>query len=58
MLKTKLEFQSDYLMTEEQSKRHDEYIKKHKPKGLSEEEAFLIRFLNKKRKKRGRKKDA
>lgn len=55
MLKTKINFQSDYTMTEEQSKRHEEYIKKHKPKGLSQEEVLLNKFLNQEKKKEGKK---
>lgn len=56
MLKTKIEFQSDCLMTEEQSKRHEEYIKKHKPKGLSKEEVLLKKYLDRDKKERGKKK--
>lgn len=54
MLKTKINFQSDYIMTEEQSKRYEDYIKKHKPKGLSYEEVLLTKFLDRE-KKRGKK---
>lgn len=55
MLKTKIEFQSDCLMTEEESKRYEDYIKKHKPKGLSYEEVLLSKYLNKEKKKEGKK---
>lgn len=55
MLKTKIEFQSDYAMTEEQSKRHEDYIKKHKPKGLSNEEVLLTKYLDREKKKEGKK---
>lgn len=54
MLKTKIEFQSDCLMSEEEIKRHEEYIKKHKPKGLSKEEVLLNKYLSKDKKKRGK----
>lgn len=56
MLKTKFEFQSDNCMTEEQRKRHEEYIKKHKPKGLSKEEVLLNKYLDRDKKKRGKRK--
>lgn len=56
MLKTKIEFQSDCLMTEEQRKRHEEYIKKHKPKGLSYEEVLLKKYIKKEKKERRKRK--
>jgi len=55
MLKTKFEFKSDCLMTDEEAKRHEEYMKKHKPKGLSQEEVFLKKYLNKDKKEEGKK---
>ncbi len=55
MLKTKFEFQSDNTMTEEQSKRYDDFLKKHKPKGLSYEEVLLKQFLDREKKKEGKK---
>lgn len=56
MLKTKFTFQSDCLMSEEEIKRHEEYIKKHKPKGLSYEEVLLSKYLDKEKKERGKQK--
>lgn len=54
MLKTKFEFQPDCLMNEEQSKRYEEYIKKHKPKGESIEEYKYTKYI-KSKKKEGKK---
>lgn len=56
MLKTKFTFQSDCLMSEEEIKRHEEYIKKHKPKGLSYEEVLLKKYIEKEKKERGKSK--
>lgn len=54
-MKTKFEFKSAYIMTDEEAKRHEKYIKKHKPKGLSFEEVLLTKYLNKDKRKRGKK---
>ncbi len=51
MLKTKIEFQSDCLMSEEQSKRHEDYIKKHKPKGEIAYVYDYTKYISKSKKK-------
>lgn len=51
MLKTKFEFKSDYLMTDEEAKRHEDYLKQHKPKGENISHILFMKYIEKEKRK-------